>query len=374
MSKNNKLDKISVSILGSRGIPAHYSGFETAIQEIAIRLKSRGMYITVYCRNSYFVKKNPEFQGVKLKYLPSIRTKHLETLSHTLLSAIHSIFNKCDVIILFGVGNALFTLLYKIFSIPVIAVVDGADWKRKKWNRFSKTFLKLSFKLCARFSTIYVVDSRLLQVKYSKTMTNSPVYIPYGSKESENQNESLLNKYGLQKREYVIFIGRFEQEKGIEFLIRNYNDLPTDCKLVLVGGNDMNPEYETKLKKLAQDDKIVFLGFIYGEDYEALLAYALFYVTCSLLEGTSPSLLAAMSLNGFALTSDIEENLETLKGSCDSFKSGDDRDFREKILYYINNPNLVESQRACTKKIVRLHYNWNLITDQYEKLIKSVDN
>ena len=119
-----------VAIVGTRGIPASYSGFETSVQETAVRFVRAGIETIVYCRQKQSAESPAEYQGVKLRYLPSFKTKHLETITHTTLSVLSTVFSKVDAVILYGLGNSIFLLVYRAFSIPVVAVVDGADWER----------------------------------------------------------------------------------------------------------------------------------------------------------------------------------------------------------------------------------------------------
>jgi glycosyltransferase involved in cell wall biosynthesis len=168
-------------------------------------------------------------------------------------------------------------------------------------------------------------------------------------------------------------VGRFVKEKGIDFLIENFEKVNTSKKLVIVGGNDIDKEYEQQLKS-TKDERIIFTGFLYGNDYESLLSSALFYVSCSLLEGTSPSLVNAMSINGFALVSDLEENCEVLRGACATFKTADSNDFIKKVTYYLNNPYIIETERCKTREIVSKYYSWEKITGRYIELFEKVQN
>ena len=365
---------MKVAIIGTRGIPASYSGFETSVQETAIRFVQDKINTTVYCRSNHYEKKLNEYKGVQLAYLPSLKSKHLDTITNTFLSFFHLLFKKYDIVIVYGVGNALFIPLIKIVGKPVISVVDGADWERKKWGKFAKSFLRFSRLFAVKFSNYYVVDNELLVEVYLKRFGIKPVYIPYGANLQFSDNRDILKKYNLEKRKYIIFVGRFVKEKGIEFLIENFEKVNSNFRLVIVGDNTTDQEYTQKIKK-TKDNRLIFTGFVFGEEYETLLHNALFYVSCSFLEGTSPSLLSAMAINGFALVSDLKENLETLKGSCATFKTSDSEDFKAKINYYLNNESLIEKEREKTKLVIIKYYTWEKITNQYLDLfIKILNN
>ena len=360
-----------IGILGTRGIPSSYSGFETSVEETAVRFVKKKYDVTVFCRSSHYKKRMKNYKGVKLIYTPSIKTKHLDTITSTFLSFIKSILNRYDVIILYGVGNSIFMPLYRLFSIPVISVIDGADWERKKWGKFAKFYLKFNRNFAVKFSKFYVVDNKLLADDYSKRFKKSPIYIPYGAKTEINPNISVLKKYSLKEQKYIIFVGRFVKEKGIDFLIKNFEKIRTKIKLVIVGGNNLDKKYEEKLKS-TNDKRIIFPGFIYGKEYESLLKFAYFYVSCSYLEGTSPSLLNAMAINGFALVSDLRENKDILKGTCSVFKTGDSEDFKEKLDYYLKNNEPVEKERIKANKIIDKYYNWDAVSQDYINLFNKI--
>lgn len=362
---------MKIAIIGTRGIPASYSGFETSVQETAVRFVQKNIDTTVYCRSNHYEKKLDVYKGVKLAYLPSIKSKHFDTVTNTFLAFFHLLFKKYDIIIVYGLGNALFIPLIKLFSKPVISVVDGADWERQKWGKFAKEFLKFNRYFAVNFSDYYVVDNEMLVEEYFKRFGKKPVYIPYGANLQFENNIEILKKYGVEKNKYIIFVGRFVKEKGIEFLIENFEKVKTDKKLIIVGDNITEKDYAAKIKS-TKDPRIIFPGFVYGTEYETLLNNALFYVSCSFLEGTSPSLLSAMAINGFALVSDLKENLETLKGSCATFKTFDSEDFKTKLKYYINNESLIEEEREKTKSIIKNYYTWEKITNQYLELFNKI--
>jgi glycosyltransferase involved in cell wall biosynthesis len=363
---------MKIAIIGTRGIPASYSGFETSVQETAVRFAKNGYDISVYCRSNHYKEKLDSYQSVKLIYLPSLKTKFFDTVSHTLLSIFSAAIKRYDAIILYGVGNSIFIPLLKLFGFPVISVVDGADWERAKWGKFAKWFLRFNRWFSVRFSDYYVVDNELLAKRYEEEFHKKPVYIPYGANKKSVPEREILEKLGLKEKEYIIFIGRFVKEKGIEFLIENFKKTNSGMKLVIVGGNDVDKEYENSLRALGNEE-VIFAGFLYGPDYEYLLSKSLFYVSCSFLEGTSPSLLSAMSLNGFALVSDLDENLETLKGSCCTFKTGNSQDFIEKANYLFNHKEMIEAEHIKTQKVVDTYYDWDKITNKYIDLLNTFE-
>ncbi|MCK6541054.1 glycosyltransferase [bacterium] len=358
----------TIVIIGSRGIPASYSGFETSIQETSIRLVNKGFDVVVHCRRNHYRVKKQSFNGVRLKHLPSIKSKFFDTITHTALSTVQIFFEKVDYVILYGIGNSIFIPFLRLRGVPVIAVVDGADWERAKWPFFAKKYLSVNRYFAVYFSSLYIVDNEKLALDYQQRFKRNPVYIPYGANQLSIYDSRFLGKYGLCERGYIIFIGRFVKEKGIDLLIQAFEQVTTDKKLVIVGGNETDKKYVQSLHSKG-GNRIVFTGFIYGEEYESLLHKALFYVSASLLEGTSPSLLSAMAINGFALVSNLPENEEVLKGSCATFETGNVNQLAEKLRFYINAEDKIEIERERTKFIVKKYYSWDTITDKYVELL-----
>ena len=360
-----------IAILGTRGIPASYSGFETSVEETSIRFVERGYDVTVFCRSNHYAEKPELYKGVKLKYLPSIKSKHLDTVTNSILSIFAVAKEKYDIIIIYGIGNAYFIPFLKLFCKNIISVVDGADWERDKWGKFAKMVLSTGRSFAVKFANNYVVDNELLANNYSERFKKAPVYIPYGANTPTKYNNDIIKKYDLLPNEYIVFIGRYVKEKGIDFLINSFKEIKTTKKLVLIGGNDTDREYENYLKGM-KGANIIHLGFVYGDEYEAILKNALFYVSGSFLEGTSPSLLSAMAINGFALVSDIPENVEVLKDSCNTYKVGNKEALIKELTFAFENTSLIEEKRKFTKQIIEKYYTWGKITNQYIELIEKV--
>lgn len=356
-----------IAILGTRGIPASYSGFETSVQETSKQFVKYGYDVTVFCRANHYKERPNILNGVKLIYVNSFRSKHLDTVSSTVSSIFKLLQNKYDIIILYGVGNAYFAPIIKFFCKNLISVLDGADWKRQKWNDFAKSVLRIGRYFAVYFSNYYIVDNELLKKEYERIFKKHPIYIPYGSIIPKTYDRGVLNEFNIEEGKYIIFVGRFVKEKGIDFLIKNFEKTGINLKLVIVGGNDMDKAYEAKIRS-TKDSRILFTGLLFGGKYESLLKFSLSYVSCSFLEGTSPSLLSAMAINGYALVSDLPENIETLKNTCMTFNTGNDKDFIEKLNYLYSNCNLIESERIKTLQTVKEYYSWEKISEKYISL------
>ncbi len=361
---------MKIAILGTRGIPANYSGFETSVEETAWRLVERGHEVYVYCRANNVKTDSPNYRGVNLIILPSITSKHFDTPFHTTLSVLHLLTSKIrpDIVQMYGVGNSLWLLPLKLLGRPIVAVVDGLDWMRKKWGRLASLFLKISERFALWWADTYVVDSQAVIRYYLSNYRKAPLYIPYGANVPESVLPcNLVQRYGLEPEQYILFVGRLVPEKGVHHLISAFEKVNTDKKLVIVGDNIHGQEYVERLKS-TKDPRILFLGFVYGEAYQQLNSHAYLYVQPSELEGTSPALLGAMGLGNCVLVSDIPENCETIGNAGFTFKANDPADLALKLQMLIESPAEVrEYKRRAVERVVT-HYSWDVVTDEYERL------
>ena len=363
-----------IAILGTRGIPANYSGFETSVEETAWRLAERGHEVTVYCRAGQVNPSNGEYRGVRLVTLPSLQSKHLDTTTHTTLSVLHLLTHRPypDVVQMYGVGNSLWLLPLQLARCPLVAIVDGLDWKREKWGRLASAFLRLSERFATWWADDYVVDSKAVIAYYRQRYRKEPVYIPYGATIPEaTQSDGLVRQFGLEPRKYVLFVGRLVPEKGVHHLIHAFESLETDMTLAIVGDSLYDRRYVNSLKATS-DARIRFLGFAYGEAYRQLNSHAYVYVQPSELEGTSPALLGAMGFGNCVLVSDIPENRETIGDAGITFRRGDETELAHCLQRLIDEPALVRRFRKLAKEHVARHYDWEKITDDHERLFYRV--
>lgn len=366
---------MKIAVIGIRGLPANYGGFETCAENVSKNWVENGHEVLVYCRKNRYSDRNHYYNGVRLKYTSSVRTKSLDTISNTFFSIMDLILFESGFkyVHLYNTGNALFLPLLKLFGKKVIISVDGIEWKREKWGLLAKTVHKLGEKISSLFADKIVVDNKEVQNYYDSTYACDTALIAYGAKLVErnaDMEKKVLEKYGLQAKKYFLFVGRLVPEKGVHNLIRTYNQLQTELPLVIIG--DDNPtKYRDDLFN-QQSEKIKFLGFIYNDEYEQLLINSLIYVSASELEGTSPSLLSAMGGKVCSLVNGIEENLYTIEDSAYSFRKNDFDDFRKLWQSLISQPAKIEDMADKGYQHVQNNYRWEKIANQYIETFQQV--
>ncbi len=360
---------MKIAIVGTKEIPARHGGFETCVQEVSTRLVQRGHRVILYYRSTAHASHS--YRGVRMIRVPELQHKYLATLFSTFLSVLSVLSKRFDVVHMYGVGNSVLVPLLRGVSKKTVISVDALDWKRSKWNRFASWYLRLSERVAALFADRIVVDNRVVGRYYWDRFRVRSDYVPYGAEVRRTEETAALERHQLERDGYLLFVGRLKPEKGVHRLIEAFDDLQTDKKLAIVGDDPFSEEYIKSLKS-TPNPNVMFLGYVYGQDYEQLCSNAYLYVTASEVEGTSPALVAAMGYGNCVVVNAIPENLETIGDAGISFRKNDVEDLRGKLQALIDHPEVVKEYRDKAQKRVARHYNWEAVTDQLENLYLSL--
>ncbi|MBV9008326.1 MAG: glycosyltransferase [Verrucomicrobia bacterium] len=360
-----------MAFLGTRGIPANYSGFETFVEQLATRLVQRGHEVIVFNRYPFVPLRDKYYRGVRIIRLPTIQTKSLDTLVHSLLSCLILPFIRPDVVYFCGVGNAVFCGLVRLLRRPVILNVDGEDWAREKWTGFAKWWLKKSEAWASRFASVLIADSRVIEKRYSELYGRETVFIPYGANvDLAPAGTETLTRFGLTPQKYVLFVGRIVPENCADVLIRAFTtaSLP-ELKLAIVGDAPYAEDYKRSLRALA-DERVVFTGYAFGQAYRELSRNCSFYVLASAVDGTRPVLLDQMGFGNCVLVRDSPANSEVVSDAGALFDSSDaERSLAEAIRRLARDHAAVTEYRKRAVARVRERYDWERVTDAYELLL-----
>jgi glycosyltransferase involved in cell wall biosynthesis len=360
-----------VAFIGGRGVLSKYSGIEAYYEEVGKRLVELGYDVTVYCR-TYFTPALATYNGMRLVRLPTVRSKHLETLVHTLLSSIHAACGDYDIVHYHAQGPALFALLPQLFGKKTAITVQGLDWRRKKWGRFASRILRLGELASARMPGATMVVSRALQEYYRCNYGAETAYVPNGARLRGRNGSSRLKQWGLQPDNYVLYAGRLSPEKNCHLLIEAYEKLATSAKLVFAGGSSHSDAYVESLRQRA-GDRIVFTDWVEGDALSELLTNAALFVLPSDLEGLSLALLDAMGAGTCVLTSDIPENCEVIEGAGFTFHAGDVKDLARMLDLLLTHEGIRTAAGRLARERVRDRYQWPRIAQEigavYEGLL-----
>ena len=360
-----------IAILGTRGIPASYGGFETFAEHLSTRLVARGHEVTVYGRAHYVSPRQLEFHGVKLKVLPTIRHKYLDTVIHTFLSAVHAMFGKFDAVLICNAANSPFVPILRLTGTPVAINVDGLEHKRKKWGWLGRRYYVLAERLSTMLPNVTVTDAQVIHDYYRTRYNVASRMIAYGSEVERRPDRETVRKWRAEPNRYVLYVSRLEPENNAHLVIEAFKKVRTAYRLLIVGDAPYAREYIDDLKTRARGDKrIVFTGFVFGQDYRALQQNAYCYVHATEVGGTHPALVEAMGYGNCVLTLATPENLEVV-GSA-GIPYSDASDLAEKLQRVLRDGSVVHSFRHRAQERVQKHYDWDRVVDQYEQLFSEI--
>ena len=357
---------MKIAILGTRGIPANYGGFETFAEQLGTRLAARDHEVTVYGRKHYSTSNDRFYKGVELVILPTIRHKYFDTVAHTFLSVLHAVPRKYDAILICNAANSIFAFIPRLFGTPTLVNVDGLERKRRKWNWAGKSYYRLSEWLSTFLPSAIVTDAQVIQDYYATKYGVQSAMIAYGAEVARRSAPEKLIRYGLEPEKYALYVSRLEPENNAHLVIEAYQSVATEMPLVIVGGAPYAQDYITRLKSTG-DPRVRFLGFVFGDDYRALQQNAFCYIHATEVGGTHPALIEAMGAGNCALALKTPENIEVVGDAGIIYDSA--VSLAEKLRLLIDDPSLIVEYRRRSMARVMQRYNWEQITDQYEELL-----
>jgi len=357
---------VRFAILGTRGIPARYGGFETFAEELSTRLAKRGHQVTVYCRERH---PEPTYRGVRLRYLPTIRHKYFDTIAHTALSTVHVLGSRYDALLYCNAANAVFTWMPRALGMPVALNVDGLERNRKKWNALAKSWYRWSEWLATWMPSAVVTDARAIAAYYRETYQRDSVMIPYGAEVATVESTAALQKLGLEPKKYFLYVSRMEPENNGLLVREAFERVATDLKLALIGDAPYAAEYLAKVRD-TRDPRVVIPGAIYGEGYGELGSHCFAYIQATEVGGTHPALIEAMGRGAVTLYLDTPENAEVAGGAGLPFTHENLTQVMEAVLAASEEER--ECWRARARERVQSRYSWEAVTDAYEKLLEGL--
>ncbi len=367
---------MKIAILGTRGIPASYSGFETAVEQLAARLTARGHEVVVYCRPHVVDPQLGSYRGAQLVHLRTIQNKYLDTFVHTFRSAIHaSRVTRPDVALFFIAGNSPLCLITRRHEIPAVINIDGLDSDRRKWPALAKAYLRFAESRAPRWSDRAITDSHAVADIYQRRYGNRIAVVPYGVEDPGHDGTETLERLGLEPRKYVLFVGRLEPENNPHLLVEAFARIPTerarDMKLVVVGGAPYASDYIRQVWRSA-DPRVLFPGYIFGRGYWELQHHAYLFCAPTEVGGTHPVILEAMAAGNCVLLNDHPPNAETAgdAGVYFSRQLGVD-DLTHQLQWLLDSPGLVEEYRERARERAG-GYSWEAVTDEYEAMLEAV--
>jgi glycosyltransferase involved in cell wall biosynthesis len=363
-----------VAILGTRGIPASYSGFETAAEQLASRLTARGHDVTVYCRPHVVDRRLREWKGARLVHLPTVRNKYLDTFVHTFLSSVHAARRlRPDVALVFIAGNSPMCLITRAAGIPTVINIDGLDSDRRKWPAPAKAYLRFAERTAPRWSDHTITDSHAVADVFERRYGRRIGVVPYGVEDPGHAGTETLERLGLERRKYILFVGRLEPENNPHLLVEAFARIDEaharGMKVVVVGGAPYAHDYIRQVM-CAGDPRVVFPGYVFGRSYWELQRHAYLFCAPTEVGGTHPVILEAMAAGNCVLVNDHAPNAETV-GDAGFYFSGREgvNSLAPQLERLLAHPELVEQYRRRARERA-LGYSWEAVADRYEAMLE----
>lgn len=372
--------KLRIAMFGQKRL-SREGGVEIVVKELATRMLQDGHEVTCYNRSGHHVSgdefddtQEREYLGIKQKFVPTIEKKGLAAVSASFFAALYCAFGKYDIVHIHAEGPAFFCWIPKLFRKKVIVTIHGIDWQREKWKSgFGSKFIRQGEKNAVKYADEIIVLSKGVQAYFKDTYGRETSFIPNGVTRPEVKKAKIITeKFGLTKDSYILFLGRLVPEKGIRYLIEAFKDIQTDKKLVIAGGSSDTDEFANELRELAKgDERILFTGFVQGQELEELYSNAYIYTLPSDLEGMPLSLLEAMSYGNCCLVSDIEECAMVVETHAHVFKKSDVADLKKKLRELLENSELVNEYKSNAMDYICDKYNWEIVVKNTLQLYKN---
>jgi len=367
--QNSKVRATRIGILGSRGYPSYYGGFETAVRKIAPHFSAAGYEVTVYSRRKWTRLDSVDRDfSVKTVFTLGFDHKNFSTLTYGFTAALHAILSRQKVVLVLNVANGFWIPLLKLARIKVVTNVDGMEWKRQNWGKLAKFIFKFGAFLTIKFSDELVFDSKSLIPLWGVSTNKNTHYIPYGA---ESIPERDLLETPEFKFEYVLWVARLVPENSLESFVKAIPNLTEFINVVVVGDDGERRIQSNLLKEMARKNtKLHFLGRV--EDQERLQniwTHATVYFHGHTVGGTNPSLLQAMMFGAPIVAADNVFNREVLDSAA-LFTDSDPLDIERKIRSLYLDKNLRTEFSEKSKINVKDNYNWESVLESYLSLVK----
>ena len=373
---------MKLAILGTRGVPPNYGGFETFAAELGTRLVARGHEVTVYCRPNVeqtLLSAPPDagmsastWNGIRRIVLSAVGHKYLETVSHSFLSALDALRRDFDVVLVCNAANAFVLPILRAARIPVAINVDGIERKRRKWNVLGRAVYATGETLSVSFANAVVADAHVIADYYRETYGVEAAMIPYGAEFPEENDSDVLARLSLEPRDYILYVSRFEPENNPLEVVEAYEKLGHEAPpLVMVGKGLYASDLVRELESHASE-RILFPGALYGQDYRTLQRNALIYIQATEVGGTHPAMIEAMASGGSVLAHDTPENREVGGDAVGYFDLRPVQTLSGRLSEWLSNSLIREDFRLRARRAASARYNWERVTGEYERLLRNL--
>lgn len=358
---------MKIAMIGHKRIPSREGGVEVVVESLAVRMAEKGHSVTAYNRRGKHVSgaetiKTKEYKGVRIKTVPTFEASKLNAFVYSVIASFLALFGRYDVIHFHAEGPCSMIWLPHLLGIRTIASIHGLDWQQSKWQGFAVKFLKFGERMAAKYADEVIVLSEETRQYFLDTYGRETSVFRNGVEVREHKKPEIIEKkYGLRGDDYILFLARIVPVKGLPYLIKAFSAMDTDKKLVIAGGVSHSDEYAREIRAMAEPDKrIIFTGFVEGDELWELYSNCRLYVLPSDHEGMPLSLLEAMAFGAECLVSDIPAMTNVINGYGHTFKKSNIEDLKKKLEEILASPKADTSGQV---KYISEKYSWDAITD-----------
>jgi len=362
---------VKLAIIGTRGVPASYGGFETFAEELGWRLAARGHEVTVYGRRGFVDPKQTEYRGMRLTVLPALHSKHLETVSHTFAASLHASRRGFDAALMCNAANAPFVRILQMAGTPVALNVDGLERKRRKWGVAGRTYYRVCERLAARLPNALITDAEVIRRYYRRAYGAASEMIVYGGDLEPPTAAGTLEELDLEPGEYLLYVSRFEPENNPDRVVEAYRRVGGSRRLVMVGGAPYARGLTRRVSELA-DDRVLLPGPVYGDGYRQLLFNCRCYIHATEVGGTHPALVEAMGAGRPVLYYDSPENREVAGDAGLRFRFDRGKNLETVLSAILEDRAELATMGSRSRRRVDERYLWADVADQYERVLEGL--
>lgn len=369
---------MKILMVGQRGVPATFGGVERHVEELGSRLVQRGHEVIVFCRSNYTESGLTEHRGMQLIRVPAVSSKHLDAIVSSAIATAKTMVTKADIVHFHAVGPGAFSFVPRYLSRKhVVQTIHGLDGDRAKWGPLARTFLRSATWLSSRVPNETIVVSQSLGEHYHQRYGRKATYIPNGvTAPSPRPPGPALERFGLTKGRYILYVGRLVPEKCSDLLVDAFRSIDTDFRLVIAGGSSFSDDYIDRVKALARDDdRVILTDYVYGDDLAEIYTNAGLFVLPSALEGLPLTLLEAIGAELPVVASDIPPHVEVLtdtKPGGRLFASGNKQALQAQLTAALGDLSGETAAANSRRDRIMAEYDWEIVTDQLEATYRRV--
>ncbi len=358
---------IKLAIIGSRGYPYVYGGFETFVKEVSERLADRGVEVHVYCQKNLFREHPAVLNGIHLHYIPTVSSKSLNQLVHSLLSIIHASFSKADVILALNLAAGPMGWIPKLTGKKTMINVDGLEWQRPKWKGLGAAYFRFAARIATRLYDLIITDADAMRQVYLDEFGADSRVIAYGAPKYKEISRGLLKRFGIESRTYYLIVGRLIPDNNADLIIKAFLGSDSEKKLVVVGDVPYKDSYAEGLKSLA-NERLIFTGYVNdSSELMALYQNCFAYFHGHQFGGTNPAMLKAMSNKCAILALDTSFNREMLgNGSFGYLFQSNTLAIRQVMTDIESDETKADDLRRNVGKGLTKKYDWDSVADEYK--------